>query len=48
MYYTNLFHIFRQTVCVTDRFYFRKRIIFSMLSTENIISLINIKKVNTK
>ncbi|VVC36367.1 Winged helix-turn-helix DNA-binding domain,B-block binding subunit of TFIIIC [Cinara cedri] len=33
-----------QTVSMTDRFYFRKQIIFSMLSTENIVSLLNIKK----
>lgn len=35
----------RQSVFFTDRFYYRKQIIFNLLSTENIISLVNIKKV---
>ncbi|XP_060881475.1 uncharacterized protein LOC132952960 isoform X5 [Metopolophium dirhodum] len=33
-----------QTVSLTDRFFFREQIIFNMLSTESIISLLNLKK----
>lgn len=34
----------KQTVSLTDRFYFRQNIIFNMLSADNIISLLNLKK----
>ncbi|XP_025417510.1 general transcription factor 3C polypeptide 1 isoform X2 [Sipha flava] len=34
----------RQSISLTDRFYFRRNIIFKMFLTENLISLLNIKK----
>lgn len=33
-------------VSLTDRFYFRKEIIFNMLSSEKLINLISLKKVS--
>ncbi|XP_050429268.1 uncharacterized protein LOC126838682 [Adelges cooleyi] len=43
-YCQKLFETSKQSVSMTDRFFFRQRIIFNLLSKDNIISLINLKK----
>lgn len=43
-YCKTLYERSNQTVSLTDRFFFREQIIFNMLSTESIISLLNLKK----
>ncbi|XP_050532028.1 general transcription factor 3C polypeptide 1 isoform X2 [Daktulosphaira vitifoliae] len=49
-YCQQLYENSKQTIFMTDRFFFRQQIIFSVLNTDSVISLVNLKKtiINTE